>query len=96
MSPSTNTDPMPEFLNLDEVGVLAKQVMPKQAHDYFAAGAETETSVADNRSCFQQYRILPRILVDVSRVDTSCELFGEHTAAAATPGDLKLPSDRTC
>lgn len=81
--PPASTNPMPEFLNLDEVGVLAKQVMPKQAYDYFAAGAETETSVADNRSCFQQYRIVPRILVDVSQVDTSCQLFGELTAVAA-------------
>jgi isopentenyl diphosphate isomerase/L-lactate dehydrogenase-like FMN-dependent dehydrogenase len=73
---------MPEFLNLEEVGALAKGVMPQMAYDYYAGGAETQTSVSDNRTCFQQYRIVPRILVDVSKVTTSCELFGELLAAA--------------
>lgn len=67
---------MPDFVNLDEVSALAKQAMTKMAYDYFASGAETETTVADNRAAFEDYRIVPRILVDVSKVDTSCELFG--------------------
>jgi isopentenyl diphosphate isomerase/L-lactate dehydrogenase-like FMN-dependent dehydrogenase len=65
------------FINLEEVEQLAKSTLPKMAYDYFAAGAETEQTVGDNRSAFRQYRILPRILVDVSQVSTSCNMFGE-------------------
>eukprot|EP00775_Hariotina_reticulata_P007936 gene7936-8132_t len=50
------------------------------SYDYYASGAETQTSVLDNRTCFAQYRILPRILVDVSKVDTSCCLFGYRSS----------------
>jgi isopentenyl diphosphate isomerase/L-lactate dehydrogenase-like FMN-dependent dehydrogenase len=52
------------------------------AFDYYASGAETETTTRDNRSGFARYRILPRILRDISRVDTSTELLG---ASAARP-----------
>lgn len=68
------------FLNLEEVEQLAKSKLPKMAYDYFAAGAETEQTVGDNRSAFGQYRILPRILVDVSQVSTSCSMFGYNLA----------------
>lgn len=65
------------FINLEEVEQQAKALLPKMAFEYFASGAETEQTVGDNRSAFKQYRILPRILVDVSQVSTSCNMFGE-------------------
>lgn len=66
----------PHFINLDEVAQSAKAGMTKMAYDYYASGAETETSVQDNRQAFATYRILPRILVDVSNVDTTTHMFG--------------------
>lgn len=48
------------------------------AFDYYRSGAETETSVADNRSAFERYRVVPRIMRDVSAVDTSTQLLGAH------------------
>lgn len=71
------------FLSLDEVELLAKEKMTKMAFDYFASGAETQSTVADNRHAFAQYRILPRILIDVSMVDTSCTMFGGCTLSLA-------------
>jgi len=50
------------------------------AYDYYASGAETETTVRDNRSGFGRFRIVPRILRDVSSVDTSTELLGMWAA----------------
>ncbi|WIA09164.1 hypothetical protein OEZ85_008575 [Tetradesmus obliquus] len=76
---STSAQQQP-FINLVEVEQLAKATLPKMAYDYFAAGAETEQTVGDNRSAFGQYRILPRILVDVSKVSTSCNMFGYSMA----------------
>lgn len=78
--------PLPEFMNLEELSALARNCMTKQAYEYYASGAETETSVADNRSAFEDYRIVPRILVDVSSVDTRSHLYGElrqHYCSAA-------------
>ncbi|GBF99384.1 aldolase-type TIM barrel family [Raphidocelis subcapitata] len=71
-------DVCPEFINLEEVEALAKGQMAKMAFDYYAAGAETETAVRDNRAAFGRYRLLPRIMRDVSQVDTSCEFLGRR------------------
>ncbi len=48
----------------------------KMAYDYYKSGAETESTVSDNRAAYARWRFLPRIMVDVSRVDTSCTLLG--------------------
>jgi isopentenyl diphosphate isomerase/L-lactate dehydrogenase-like FMN-dependent dehydrogenase len=76
MSATLPDQTMPQFMNLEELSALARQKLNKMSYEYYASGAETETSVLDNRACFAQYRILPRILIDVSQVDTSCCLFG--------------------
>lgn len=67
-----------DFLNLEEVEALAKKRMSKMSYEYYAAGAESEQTLADNRASFAQFRILPRILRDVSSVDTSCEFLGRR------------------
>lgn len=67
---------LPEFLNLEELSGLAQSRMTKQAFDYFAGGSETQTTLAENTQVFADFRILPRILVDVSKVDTSTSFFG--------------------
>lgn len=51
-----------------------------QVFDYYAGGAESETTLRDNRAAFSRYRLLPRVLVDVSEIDTSCELLGATPA----------------
>eukprot|EP00879_Flechtneria_rotunda_P027383 GHRR01029331.1.p1 GENE.GHRR01029331.1~~GHRR01029331.1.p1 ORF type:complete len:110 (+),score=19.06 GHRR01029331.1:329-658(+) len=66
-TPASLAGPIPPFINLTEVEELATLRMSKMAYDYYAAGAETEQSVADNKLAFAKYRILPRILVDVSK-----------------------------
>ncbi|KAI8471424.1 MAG: FMN-dependent dehydrogenase [Monoraphidium minutum] len=67
---------MDEIVSLEDVEVLAKQRMPKMAFDYFASGAETCQTTRDNRASFGRYRLLPRIMRDVSAVDTRCQLLG--------------------
>ena len=39
--------------------------------DYVAAGAGDEITVAENRRAFDRLTIRPRVLVDVSRIDTA-------------------------
>lgn len=64
-----------------ELEEKARRVMSERAFAYVAGGAGTERTMAANRAAFDRYRILPRMLRDVSARDTSVELLG-----------LKLPS----
>ena len=47
-----------------------------QVFDYYNSGAESESTVRFNREAFGKMRLLPRMLVDVSKIDTSVELLG--------------------
>ena len=56
----------------------ARKAMSKQAFAYVAAGAGTSETIANNREGFGRWRIVPRMLRDVSQRDTSVELFGRR------------------
>jgi lactate 2-monooxygenase len=55
----------------------ARGAMSREAFAYIAGGAGTEATVAANRADWDAWRIVPRMLRDVSRRDTSVELFGQ-------------------
>ena len=40
--------------------------------------SQTESTLADNRAVYQKIRILPRLMRDVSQIDMTCRLLGEH------------------
>jgi lactate 2-monooxygenase len=61
--------------NLEE---RARRRMSKSAYAYIAAGAGTEQTVRSNREAFERWKIVPRMLRDVSERDTSVELFGQR------------------
>lgn len=48
-----------------------------QVFGYYASGSETESTLRDNRAVFSRYRLMPRMMVDVSNVDTTLTLLGE-------------------
>ncbi len=62
-----------DTLKLEE---KARKRMSKRAYAYVAGGAGLENTVASNRSSFEKYKIVPRMLRNVSERDTSIELFG--------------------
>ena len=49
--------------------------------DYVEAGADTESTLARNRSVFEDFRLLPRTLADVSQRGTGVLLLGRQIAA---------------
>lgn len=51
--------------------------MSAQAKGYIIGGAGIESTVRNNRASFDQYKIVPRMLHNVSERDTSIELFGK-------------------
>lgn len=54
---------------------LAK-VMKKEAWDYYSAGADDEVTLRENHLAFQRVWLRPRVLVDVTKVDTGCKILG--------------------
>ncbi|MGH7553789.1 MAG: alpha-hydroxy acid oxidase, partial [Longimicrobiales bacterium] len=73
-------DETPAPVNLEEWEVLARQRLPRTVYDYYAGGAGDEVAVRANRWAFQRLGLRPRVLVDVSCIDTGIELFGERLA----------------
>jgi (S)-mandelate dehydrogenase len=65
-------------LNFDDLRAIAKRKLPKIVFDFVDGGVEDETCLARNRSAFQDYRLLPHYLVDVSKRDQSVSLFGRR------------------
>ena len=65
-------------LDADRLETAAKRSMRPEAFAYVAAGAGNERTLAANRSAFDRWRIVPRMLRDVERRDTSVELFGRR------------------
>ena len=60
---------------------LAQRVMRPDAFAYVAGGAGAEETMRANRVAFERWRIVPRMLRDVSARDTSVELFGRTLLA---------------
>jgi lactate 2-monooxygenase len=65
-------------LDADRLEAAAQKRMRPEAFAYVAAGAGNEHTVAANRAAFGRWRIVPRMLRDVERRDTSIELFGQR------------------
>jgi lactate 2-monooxygenase len=56
----------------------ARRRLSGNAFAYIATGAGHERTIAANRAAFDHWRIVPRMLRDVERRDTSVELFGHR------------------
>lgn len=65
-----------EFVNLSDFEKAAARLLPRAAFDYYASGAEDEITLQENRLSFQRIEILPRMLRDVSKRDTTVQILG--------------------
>jgi L-lactate dehydrogenase (cytochrome) len=72
---------MRRYLSLEDFEPAAKRVLPRMLYGYISGGAETDASVRDNKQAWQDYGLVPRVLMDVSGRDTSATLFGRRYAA---------------
>jgi isopentenyl diphosphate isomerase/L-lactate dehydrogenase-like FMN-dependent dehydrogenase len=57
-------------INVNDYEVLAQKCLPKPVWDYYYGGSEDEMTVRANREDFARLRLRPRMLVDVSVIDT--------------------------
>ena len=65
-------------LTIAELEDLAYDRMDKQTRDYYNEGADQGSTLLENSSAYSKYRIRPRVLRDISNIDTSVNVFG-HT-----------------
>jgi len=70
-----------EPLNVLEFESRARERMDPVAFDYYAGGAGDELTLSDNLTAFTRVKLRPRVLVDVSAIDTSTTLFGTRMNA---------------
>lgn len=68
----------------------ARKLLPRFAYEYLEGGAEDWRTAARNVSAFERVGLEPRVLVDVSTVDTSTELFGHTLVFPAAVGPTGL------
>jgi 4-hydroxymandelate oxidase len=68
------------LVNLREFEALAAQSVESVSFEYVAGGAWDELSLAENDAAWLRYRLRPRVLVDVSRIDPSTTLLGAPAA----------------
>jgi isopentenyl diphosphate isomerase/L-lactate dehydrogenase-like FMN-dependent dehydrogenase len=67
-------------VNIHEFEEIAKRKLHQLAYDFIAGGAEDERTLRANREAFDRVFLLPRVMVDVTDIDTSVELFGVRHA----------------
>jgi (S)-mandelate dehydrogenase len=67
-------------VNIEDLRVLAKRRLPRAIFDFFDGGAEDEVTLRENRAAFGRVRLLPRVLVDVSKIQTTVDLLGKPSA----------------
>ena len=63
-------------LSIAELEKHAEARMNKQTRDYYNEGADSGSTLLENIQAYAKYRIRPRVLRDISQIDTSVELFG--------------------
>jgi (S)-mandelate dehydrogenase len=67
-------------INIEDLRAQAQRRLPRAIFDLFDGGAEDELTLRDNRAAFDRVRLLPKVLVDVSRVETEIELLGKPSS----------------
>lgn len=72
---------MKDILCLDDFEIAARRRLPRPIFAYYSGGVETNQSLRDNRSAFQELGFVPRALANVAGRSTETSLFGVRYAA---------------
>src|SRR5881296_1099436 len=68
---------MSAAVSLDDFERLARERLPHMAYEFVSSGAADEVTLRWNREAFERIRLRPRVLEDISSIDTSLTLFGQ-------------------
>ncbi|HYF06296.1 MAG TPA: alpha-hydroxy-acid oxidizing protein, partial [Acetobacteraceae bacterium] len=78
MNPDTLAAMQTKYLVLHEFVREAKNRLDANIWDYLTGATETETTMRRNRMGLDSLAFRPRVLRDVSRIDTAAKLFGRE------------------
>lgn len=78
--------------NIDDLRAAARRRLPFPIFDFLDGGAEDEVTLARNRDGFGRYLLMPRVLVDVSDVDTSTTVMGREVALPLLVSPTGMPA----
>jgi L-lactate dehydrogenase (cytochrome)/(S)-mandelate dehydrogenase len=68
-------------LSIEDLRKSAQRRLPKSVFDFIDGGAEDEATLQYNRTAFDRWRLIPRVLQDVSAPDVGMNLHGQPLAA---------------
>ncbi|KAH8774591.1 (S)-2-hydroxy-acid oxidase [Diaporthe sp. PMI_573] len=94
------------ILSLDDIKAAAAEKLPTVAREFYEAGSADQVTVTENTTAYSKYRLRPRVLVDVSKTDTTTSVLGQKISfplcvspagiqAMAHP-DGELATSRAC
>ena len=66
-------------VSIEDLRQIARRRLPRAIFDFFDGGAEDEVTLRENRAAFERIRLLPKVLVNVAKVDMSAEIFGNRS-----------------
>ena len=66
--------------NMDELRAAAARRLPFPIFDFLDGAAEDERTLKRNRTGFDRYLLMPRILQDVSEIDLRTTVLGNRIA----------------
>ncbi len=78
--------PMP--VNVAEYEKYAKEYLPRNAFGYYASGSNDMITLRENREAFSRLRLLPRVLVDVAKIDTTTTVLGGAVSSPICIGKI--------
>jgi isopentenyl diphosphate isomerase/L-lactate dehydrogenase-like FMN-dependent dehydrogenase len=79
-----------EALNIHDFEALARERLDERAWEYFRGGAGDETTLRENRSAFDRWKLRPRVLVDIASVDTRTTVLGTEIPAPVIVAPVAL------
>jgi (S)-mandelate dehydrogenase len=62
--------------SIEDLRRLARRRLPRAVFEFFDGGAEDEITLRENRAAFERVRLLPKVLVNVAKVDPSTTILG--------------------
>lgn len=68
--------PLEACLNTWDFQAIAKSQMSAQGWAYYSSGSDDEVTLRENKAAFGRIWLVPRVLVNVSSIDTSSKMLG--------------------
>lgn len=66
--------------SIEDLRRAAKRRLPRAVFDFFDGGAEDELTLQDNEAAYKCLRFMPKVLKDVSTIDTGALVLGQRSA----------------